>query len=134
MSFEKEFSELKIRCRHHIRSGQTDAYSACLKEIAGLFEREGRFADEFKFLIPAFYIDLSGIGRAPYIDKAVLTLIDKAISGSGFDLDKLSQLYSEIICPDMIPEHKMSIDESFYLFRLCVEQKVAQAEYILEKL
>lgn len=133
-SFDRSFTELSAACRRHIRAGHIDLYSLTLKEMAKLLERDGRFVDELKLLIPAFYIDLSGLGRSPYVDSSVPAMLQTAVSGSGIDGEKLSELYFELIQPDMISKHTMSVSESWYLFRLCIENKVEQAEYILSRI
>lgn len=133
-SFDHEFARLTSKCRQHIRAGQTDFYSMTLKEMAKLLEQNGRYLDELKILIPSFYIDLSGVGRAPYIDKNVPSMLRTAIINSGIDERQMRDLYSELIYPDLVPKHTMSIGESYYLFRLCVEDKVEQAEYVLSRI
>lgn len=133
-SFDNSFAELSERCHRHIRAGHIDLYSATLKEMASLLEKDGRFMDEFKILIPAFYIDLSGFGRAPYIDSSVPVMLQSAISNSGIDKQKLYELYSELIHTDMVSKHAMTVSESLYIFKLCIENKVEQAEYILSRI
>lgn len=133
-SFDNAFAELSAECRRHIREGQIDLYSATLKEMARLLEKDGRFMDELKILIPSFYIDLSGFGRAPYIDNTVPAMLQTAILNSGIEKQKLCEFYFDLIHPDMISKHAMSISESFYIFRLCIDNKVEQAEYVLSKI
>lgn len=134
ISFDKAFAELSAKCRRFIREGHIDLYSAALKEMAGLLEKDGRFVDELKILISSFYIDLSGFGRAPYIDKVVPTMLQTAISNSGMEKRELCELYLELIQPDMIPKHTMSVSESLYVFQLCIDNKVEQAEYLLSRI
>lgn len=133
-SFDNAFAELSAECRRHIREGHIDLYSATLKEMAGLLEKDGRFTDELRVLISSFYIDLSGFGRAPYIDNSVPAMLQTAISYSGIEKRELCELYLELIQPDMIPKHTMSVSESLYIFQLCLDNKVEQAEYVLSRI
>lgn len=133
-TFDNAFAELSVECRRHIRAGHIDLYSATLKEMARLLEKDGRYLEEFKILIPSFYIDLSGFGRAPYIDSSVPLMLQTAISNSGIDKQKLRELYLELIPPDMVSKHAMTVQESLYIFQLCIENKVEQAEFILSRI
>ena len=130
-SFNDAFAKLSEECRCHIRAGQIDLYSATLKQMAKLLEADGRYLDELKILISSFYIDLSGFGRASYIDRSVPAMLQTAMTNSGIENQQLCEMYVDLIRPDMIPKHAMSISESLYLFRLCIDNKVEQAEYIL---
>ncbi len=134
MSFENELSVLSAKCRHHIRAGQIDQYSTCLKEMAMLMQREGRYMDELKLLISSFYIDLSGFSRAPYIDERMPELLRNVTLFSGLNFSEASNLFLKIIQPDSIAKHALTIEESLYLFKLCLENEVEKADYILTQI
>lgn len=134
MSFHEEFSKLSAECRSYIRAGKIDQYSSGLKKIAKLLVREERYSDALKVMIPAFYIDLSGFGRAPYLDGWLCQTIPIAVIDAGIEKQELVRLYFELIQPDFVPKHTMSVKDSFYLFQLCVDQKAEQAEYILSQI
>lgn len=133
-AFESAFAALSAQCRRHIRDGHLTLYSADLKKMAKLLESEGRFSDELKLLITAFELDLSGLARAPYIDDSLIEMLLRALSGSGMDVGALHKLYFSLIQPDMAVKHTLSADESWYLFRLCTEGKIEQAQYILTQI
>jgi len=128
-----KLEELSARCRAHIRNGQIAHYAADLKEIASLFGQEKRFRDQLKMLFLAFYIDLSGFGRAPYIDRAVAEQMCVAAVGAEMKRDELERFFFEVIPPDMVAQHPFSVRDSWYLANLCLDGKADQADYILSK-
>lgn len=134
MTFEEEFNELSLRCRSYIRSGQISMYSETLKEMAELFRKNDRVNDQLKMLVISFYIDLSGFGRASFIDRELVNRIKTAMNLNEVELQELEQMYFNWIQPDMISQHALSVKDSWYLMRLCVDGKVEQADYILSKI
>jgi len=133
-TFDKSFADLSAKCRRYIREGHIALYSDTLKEMAGLLEENGRFLDELRILILSFYIDLSGFGRAPYIDKSLPAMLQTAIYNSGLERHELCELYLKVIQPDVVSKHTMSVSESLYVFQLCIDNKVEQAEYLLSRI
>lgn len=133
MTWEEKLAELSARCRTHIRGGQIAQYAVDLKQIADLFRAQERFCDQLKMLFLAFYIDLSGLGRAPYIDRAVAEQMCAAATGAGMKRDTLEQLFAAVISPDMVMQHPFSVRDSWYLANLCLDGQVEQADYILSK-
>lgn len=134
MTFEEELAVLTSKCRSCIRAGQIDRYSGALKEVASLFLRERRFRDQIKMLTLSFYIDLSGFGRAAHIDRTVIRHLQEALVVNNVDIKELEQNYFIWIQPDMIAQHTMSVKDSWYLLRLCLEEKIDQAEWALAKI
>lgn len=134
ISFQEELTKLSAECKRHIRAGKIDLYSSGLKEIAKLLVREERFLDALKVMIPAFYIDLSGFGRAPYLDGWLCQMLSAAVINAGIERQELVGLYLELIHADFVPNHTMSVKDSLYLFQLCVDQKTAQAQYVLSQI
>lgn len=134
MAFEEELIVLTSKCRSYIRAGQIDRYSETLKEMASLFLRERCFLDQMKMLTLSFYIDLSGFGRAAYIDHTVINMLQEALDADKVDIKELEQNYFAWIQPDMIAQHTMSVKDSWYLLRLCLEGKTDQAEWALAKI
>lgn len=131
MAWEEKLAELSARCRTHIRSGQIAYYAADLKEIANLFQQEKRFFDQLKMLFLAFYIDLSGLGRAPYIDRIAAQRMCAA--GAELGRDEAQRLFFDMIQPGIIAQHPLSARDCWYLANLCLDGKVDQADYILSK-
>lgn len=132
--FEQEFAKLSDECRKLIRTGHIDQYSLGLKQMAKLLADHGRSIDAFKFLISAFYIDLSGLGRAPYIDKMLSAILQELLIECKLTKEQITELYFDLIYPDMVSKHPMSVQESFYLFQLCMDNKTEQAEYVLSRI
>lgn len=133
-TFEKKMAELSTRCRTHIRSGQIALYAEDLKEIAGLFGQENRFRDQLKMLFLAFYIDLSGLGKASYIDHAAAEQMRAAADQTGMERGEVERFFFEVIHSDMVAQHPLSVRDSWYLANLCLDGKVEQADYILSKI
>lgn len=72
MTFREELNELILKGKNYIRTGQISMYSCTLKEMADLLRRSGRTLDQLRVLVLAFYIDLSGFSRSPFIDHNVV--------------------------------------------------------------
>lgn len=133
MGFTEEMNVLSEQCRNYIRAGQISMYSNTLKEMAQLLSQYGRVNDQLKMLITAFYIDLSGFGQTSYIDCKLVEQIQLVIASNFMDVDQLEIMYFNWIQPDMISQHTMSVKDSWYLMRLCIEGKTEHANYILSK-
>ena len=129
----EKLEELSARCRVHIRSGQIAQYAVDLKEIASLFGQKKRFHDQLKMLFLAFYIDLSGLGRAPYIDCAVAEQMCAAVVETEMKRSEVERFFFDVIPPDMVAQHPFSVRDSWYLANLCLDGKTDQADYILTK-
>lgn len=134
MTFEEELAVLTSKCRSHIRAGQIDQYSGSLKELASLFLREGHSSNQIKMLVLSFYIDLSGFGRAAYIDHNVIKQLQEALALNEMDIKELEQSYFSWVQPGMITQHTVSVKDSWYLLRLCLDGKTDQAEWALAKI
>lgn len=134
MTFEEELTVLSTKCKNYIRSGQISMYSATLKEMADLFCRNHCVTDQLKVLITSFYIDLSGFGRASFINRELVNQIQTATHLNSIDVGELERLFFEWIQPDMISQHALGVKDCWYLLRLCVDGKTEQAEYILTKI
>lgn len=134
MAFSEELSAIASRCRNYIRTGKISLYSETLKEMAELFRRNNCIEDCLKMLVISFYIDLSGFSRAPYIDHASADVIYRVIAADEISVQELERIYFEVVQPDMISKHALSVNDSWCLLRLCTEGKVEQAEYVLSKI
>ena len=134
MTFEEELTLLSAKCKNYIRTGRISMYSAALKEIADLFYRNDRIKDQLKALVISFYIDLSGFGCAPIIDRHTVEQLRTSLHCNCIDEVELERLYFEWIQPDMIMQHTLGVKDSWYLLRLCAQGKTDQADYILSKI
>lgn len=134
MGFAEELSELTARCRSCISAGNISMYSNVLKELAELFQKNDLAIEQLKMLITAFYIDLSGFGRAAYIDRKVVESIQSALKSNELDVHQLETMYFDLIWPDFISKHTLNINDCWYLMRLCIEGKTEHADYILSKI
>lgn len=134
MSLEEELGFLTEKCRRLIRSGQIDQYAGALKEMGGLFLRAERFTDQLRIHSLAFYIDLSGFGRFSHIDRDLIAQLQIGLSRSKTDIKEFEGQYFAWIQPDMIPQHVMSVKDSWYLLRLCLSGKIEQADRALERI
>ena len=134
MTFEEEFTSLSAKCKNFIRTGQISMYSCTLKEMAELFRRNDRIYDQLRVLVVSFYIDLSGFGRASFIDRKLVDQLRFAVQSTVIDIEALERSFFEWIDPDMMPQHALGQKDCWYLLRLCAEGKVEQADYILTKI
>ena len=134
MTFEEELTALSLKCKSFIRAGQISMYSSALKEMADLFRRNDRFTEQLRLLLISFYIDLSGFGRASFIDHGLVEQLQTAMQFNSIDMQELERLFFEWIQPDLVSKHALGVKDSWYLLRLCVEGKVEQADYILTKI
>lgn len=134
MALEEELNILTEKCRRLIRSGQIDQYAGALKEMGNLFLREKRFANQLKVHSLAFYIDLSGFGRFSHIDRDLVAQIQSGLLNSKTDFAEFERLYFMWIQPDMIPQHVMSVKDSWFLLRLCLNGNFEQADRALERI
>ena len=134
MTLRNELAVLTVKAKNYIRSGQISMYSETLKEMADLFQKSGHLNNQTKVLLLAFYIDLSGFGRAPFIDHNVIDALRAPVQCGSVDVSWLECTFSECIQPDMISQHVLGLKDCWYLLRLCIEGKIEQAEYILTKI
>lgn len=134
MSFKDELNALSIKCKNYIRSGQISMYSSTLKEMADLFRKNSYFKDQLRVLIHSFYIDLSGFGRASFIDQNLVKALQMTLNEQSIDINTLEKLFFEWVQPDMIPQHAFGLKDCWYLMRLCAQGKTEQAEYILTRI
>lgn len=134
MTFEEELSQLSAKCKNYIRIGRISMYSDALKELADLFRRNECIRDQMKILIHSFYLDLSGFGRASFIDRDLIIQLDLAMKKSSIDINVLESLFFNWVQPDLMPQHALGLKDCWYLLRLCIEGKLDQADYILTRI
>lgn len=113
-----EFTRLSRECQRHLRSGQMDWYSFDLKSMAAVLDRERKYVDKAKVLMIAFYVDLSGIGHVPFIDRALIRSMKETIQKSGMDEYQVKELYLDSVRYDTTPRHIMTVSDSLHLMEL----------------
>lgn len=117
---EDAFKRATWWSQQHLKSGALDWYSYDLKHMATLFDRVRRHTDKAKVLMLAFYIDLSGVKHPPFVDRAVICMMKKAVEKSGMDVHQFRELYMETVRSDVTPRHIMTVSDSLYLLELAL--------------
>lgn len=115
---DKMYRELSRQCREYLMSGKLDLYSVTLKRMAEILDIEEKYVDEVKSLMVAFYIDLSGVGHSPYIDRLLVKSMNIAIRKSNLRKGAIKDLYFETIREDTTPRHMLTLKQSFHVFQL----------------
>lgn len=127
-----EFTRLSRECQRHLQAGQLDWYSFDLKSMAKLLDRERKYVDKAKVLMIAFYIDLSGIGHPPFVDRAVICSLKAAIRQSGMDEYQVKGLYLDSVRSDTTPRHIMTVSDSLYLLELSLDDRDDEVGAIID--
>lgn len=127
-----EYTRLSRECQRHLRAGQLDWYSFDLKSMAKVLSMEGKYVDKAKVLMIAFYIDLSGVGHPPFVDRAAVSSLKTAIRQSGMDEYQVKELYLESVRSDTTPRHIMTVSDSLYLMELSLDDREYEVGAILE--
>jgi len=115
---DKMYKELSRQCREYLMSGKLDLYSVTLKRMAEILDIEEKYVDEVKSLMVAFYIDLSGVGHSPYIDRLLVESMNIAIRKSNLRKGAIKDLYFETVREDTTPRHTLTLKQSFRVFQL----------------
>ena len=134
MTFDEKLTTLTNKCKSYIRTGQISMYSSTLKEMAILFRENEYTKDQLRVLILSFYIDLSGFSRASFIDRSLIQQLQTTLQENSIDVDVLEKMFFEWVHSDIIPQHALGLKDCWYLLRLCAEDKIEQAEYILTRI
>lgn len=127
-----EFTRLSKESQRHLRLGQLDWYSFDLKSMANVLDRERKYVDKAKVLMIAFYIDLSGVGNPPFVDRATVSSLKAAIKQSGMDEFQVKELYLESVRSDTTPRHIMTVSDSLYLMELSLDDRELMVNSIIE--
>lgn len=129
---EDAFRRTSRLSHRHLKSGSLDWYSYDMKQMATLLDREHRYKDKAKVLMVAFYIDLSGIGHAPFVDRSLVCMMKSAVKKSGMDVYELRDLYLDVVRPDITPRHIMSVSDSLYLLELALKGRDHEVGTIID--
>lgn len=127
-----EFTRLSRESQRHLRTGQLDWYSFDLKSMANVLENERKYVDKAKVLMIAFYIDLSGVGHPPFVDRAVVISLKAAIRKSGMDQYQAKELYLDSVRSDTTPRHIMTVSDSLYLLELSLADREYEVGAIID--
>ncbi|MBR3972881.1 MAG: hypothetical protein IKJ99_02875 [Oscillospiraceae bacterium] len=127
-----EYTRLSRECQRHLRAGRLDWYSFDLKSMAKILSMEGKYVDKAKVLMIAFYIDLSGVGHPPFVDRAAVISLKTAIRQSGMDEYQVKELYLESVRSDTTPRHIMTVSDSLYLMELSLDDREYEVGAILD--
>lgn len=123
----EEFAIASAESRRHLKAGMLDRYAFDLRIMGSILRKEGRYKDELKVLMLAFYIELDGALREPYIDLALVAMIMKAAMCSGLDKYQINELYMDTVRADATPNHIMTVNDSMYLIELCLTGREEEA-------
>ena len=126
-----EFTRLSRESQRHLRAGRLDWYSFDLKSMANVLDLEQKYIDKTKVLMVAFYVDLSGVGHPPFVDRAVVTSLKAAIRQSGMDEYQVKGLYLEEVRADTTPRHIMTVSDSLYIMELALSDREYEVGAIL---
>lgn len=127
-----EFTRLSRECQRHLRAGQLEWYSFDLKSMAAVLDREHKYVDKAKVLMIAFYVDLSGVGHTPFVDRALIRSLKTAIQKSGMDEYEVKGLYLDSVRSDTTPRHIMTVSDSLYLMELSLLDREYEVGAIID--
>lgn len=127
-----EFTRLSRESQRHLREGKLDRYSFDLKSMATVLDSERKYIDKAKVLMIVFYIDLSGIGHIPFVDRALICSLKAAIKQSGMDEYQVKRLYLDSVRSDTTPWHIMTVSDSLYLLELSLLDREYEVGKILD--
>lgn len=131
MTNNDDFARVSAECRRHLKAGMLDWYAFDLKSMGAILGREEKHTDKLKVLMLAFYIDLSGVSKKPFIDRALLASITNAALHSGLDKHQIDELYMDTVRSDVTPRHIMTVKDSLYLLELCLAGREIEAEELI---
>lgn len=128
---DAEYARLSAESRKHLQAGYLDWYSFDLKAMANLLDREGKYVDEVKLLMVAFYIDLSGDRVRSYIDNDLAFSIRKAVLKSGMSDAEIEELYRDAVRSDITSRHCLTINDTLHLLKMTILGETGEASRIL---
>lgn len=128
---ESEFQRLASVYNNSLKMARLDLCIDPLLKMAGYLHLEKKYKDELKFRMLAFYIGLSGCAGEPFIDHWEMGLARDAYIASGMEHYEMMQLYLDIIDSRRTPKHIMGVHDSLFLFDLCMEGRIDDAEHII---
>lgn len=126
------FERLSRESHRHIQEGRLEWYSFDLKSMAAVLDLERRYIDKAKFLMIAFYIDLSGVGHTPFVDRSVICSLKAAIQKSEMDEYQVKELHLDSVRSDTTPRHIMTVSDSLYLLELSLLDREKEVCAILD--
>jgi len=99
----KEFAALSAACRTHLKAGEIREYVSDLRKIGDIFRLEGRYTDELKVLLLAYYTDLNlEIGNFLFFSGDVPHIL-QAAAKSSLSPEQIRELYFETVGENTVP-------------------------------
>ena len=129
---DKLFAKLSEQAMNAQRSGDMASLSQAHKGMASILSSEGKFKDEIKSRIIAYYIDLSGISQRIYVDMINIEAIKVAEKRGGISSDEISEIYYSTIRTDMTPKHAVTVKGGYRILKICLESKLQKVLRIVQ--
>lgn len=133
-NYNEEFCRLASEAKYAQQNGDFIRLAQSHKMMADILHAEGKFEDEVKSRVLAFYFDLSGISQRIYIDGMNTEALALAAGNGGIGEDQVQRIYFDAIRKDTAPSHPMTVIGSYRLLRLCLRNQWKKANRIVEKL
>lgn len=121
------------RYNRHLKEGGLGRCAEDLYLMAAALRKEGRRHDELKALMLSFYFDLSGVGSGPAVNRSTMKRAAAAVSALHIRLHEMETLYLDTIRQDTVPKPIMSVRNSLYIFEMCLEERLDEAEEAVER-
>ena len=131
---DKLFAEMSEQAMNAQRSGDMASLSHAHKVMAYILLLEGKFRDEIKSRIIAFYLDLSGVSQRIYIDLVNIDGIKFSARRAGMNSDEISEIYYSTIRRDMTPKHAVTVKGGYRILKMCLEDKWGKVLGIVQRL
>lgn len=129
---ESDFYKASKDVEKSLRIGDFSTYVKTHKNMADILHSEGKFRDEIRSRIIAFYFDISGISGTVQIDELNIKAISLALEISHLPEKDFCDIYYDVIKTNTAPCHLMTIKGSYKLLVLCLQNKWGKAFRIRE--
>ena len=127
------YSKLAAEYNGHLRGGELGKCGKDLFIMAAHLRVEGRRVDELKALMLSFFFDLNGVDSSPTINRSTIKRAADAFGASGLGQHEMEKLYIDTIRSDTVPKPIMSVKDSLYVFEVCLEGKIGEADETLAR-
>lgn len=130
---DEEFERLSKESQEHMKCGRLRDLSDTYMQMAAVLDSEGKYADELKVLMLAFYLDLSGVREEPFVRSEMPELARSALLNSKLSKRAMVDMYLEAIRRDSAPSHTMTVLGSLRVFNLCLLGRTEAVDRILSQ-
>lgn len=120
------------RYRRHLKEGLGRS-AEDLYLMAAALRAEGHRHDELKALMLSFYFDLSGVASGPAVNRNTVKRAEDAVSALSIPLHEMEELYLDTIRQDTVPKPIMSPWDSLFIFEMCLEGRIEDADETVER-